>query len=252
MTPSLPVLDDRAKLAVLARAVFREGYTDLTGRITWRQPDHSLLATPLGIAWDALRPGDILRISKDGRVLEGGGAVTLRIPLHLELHRLREDAVVVLHNHPSWSTTWAALGVVPECYDHVSARFQVSPVVFDDAQWSGDTLLDAHRCIEAIGEAHTILLRNHGVLVVASGPELAHHHACTIEWRSRLAWRAERAGKPRPLPEALQRDIGRMFSDFLLPASFHEAIRREIRFDPRLFDNYVGPRGGVRKTDEET
>src|SRR5688500_10355367 len=95
MAPPLPPLTPQAEVALLARMLFREGYDDhLAGHITYRQPDDTLLVNPWGFTWDELRASDIMRVDLDGNVLEGPWTVTPAIPLHLELHKARHDAVV--------------------------------------------------------------------------------------------------------------------------------------------------------------
>ena len=88
----IPELSARQELVVLARALWREGYNDhLAGHITVNLGDGTLLCNPWLLTWAELRPSQVLRIDLEGRVVEGDWPVPLGIPLHLELHRLRED-----------------------------------------------------------------------------------------------------------------------------------------------------------------
>src|SRR3989442_7645690 len=122
MAPALPELSPRQELALLARVLFREGYDDhLAGHITYKQPDDTLLVNPFGLTWDELRAADVMRIDRDGTVLAGPWTVTPAITLHVEIHKVRADAGVVVHNHPRWSTLWADIGRRPEIYDQTSA-----------------------------------------------------------------------------------------------------------------------------------
>ena len=82
MAPPLPPLSPHAEVALLARTLHREGYDDhLSGHITARQSDGTLLVTPWGLPWDEVRASDIMRIDIDGNVLEGQWTVTPAIPL---------------------------------------------------------------------------------------------------------------------------------------------------------------------------
>src|SRR5919106_5340408 len=108
MAPPLPALTPRQELALLARMLHREGYDDhLAGHITLKLPDDTLLVNPFGLAWDEVTAADVMRIDGDGTVLEGRWTVTPAITLHLELHKVRHDAGVLVHNHPRWGTIWA-------------------------------------------------------------------------------------------------------------------------------------------------
>ncbi len=118
----VPDLTPREELVVLARALWREGYNDhLAGHITVNLGDGTLLCNPWLLTWAELRPSQVLRIDLDGRVVEGDWPVPLGIPLHLELHKLRQDVGWAVHNHPLFGTVWADLGEVPPILDQSSA-----------------------------------------------------------------------------------------------------------------------------------
>ena len=115
----LPDLTPREELVLLARTLWREGYNDhLAGHITIREGD-TLLCNPWLLTWDEIRPEHVIRIDLDGNVLEGDWPAPLGIPLHLELHKLRDDVHVAMHSHPLYGTVWADMrrgpaGVRPE------------------------------------------------------------------------------------------------------------------------------------------
>jgi len=226
-------LPPAAQLAVLARALAREGYTDLTGRISYRQEDGTLLVTPQRLFWEEAHAGAMVHVDAHGAPL-GAGSITARIPLHLEFHKRRADARVIVHNHPPWATTWAAAHQVPPVHDHVSARFARPPVVYDDSHWSGDAMVDALACIASVGDAQTLLLANHGVLVVAESIEQAYQLASSLEWRARLAAQVKSLGGGPELDETLRQTIARLYPDFLYPALFDAVCRREIATDPEV------------------
>ena len=114
MAPALPELSPHQEVALLARILYREGYDDhLAGHITLKLDDDTLLVNPFGMPWDEIRAADIMRIDLDGNVLEGPWTVTPAITLHLELHKMRHDVGVAVHNHPRWGTIWADIGRAP-------------------------------------------------------------------------------------------------------------------------------------------
>ena len=88
----IPDLSEREELVLLARSLWREGYSDhLAGHITVRQDDGTLLCNPWLIRWDELRPSQVIRIDLEGNVLEGDWPAPLGIPLHLQRHKMRDD-----------------------------------------------------------------------------------------------------------------------------------------------------------------
>ncbi len=237
MAPPLPPLTPQAELALLARALFREGYDDhLSGHITYRQPDGTLLVNPWGLTWDEIRASDVMRIDLDGNVLDGPWTVTPAIPLHLELHKARHDVGVVVHNHPRWGTIWADLHRVPPVYDQTGAMVPDDPVLYDDFNGpvTGDE--NARACVEALGDGRMALLANHGVLVVGRDIAQAHHRSVVLEWRCRQAWHVEALDTGVPVKDEVFKAFAAPFDYVSFPGLFEAMARRELRADPTILD----------------
>jgi len=230
----LPELTPREELVLLARTLWREGYDDhLAGHITYRQPDGTLLCNPWLLLWEEIRPEDVLVIDPDGRLIEGNWPVPLGIPLHVELHRRRDDIGVTVHSHPRFGTVWADLGRLPGCYDQSSALGGGELVLVDEYDGPVDSPDSAARAAAAMGSADMALLANHGVLVTARSIRAAHQRAVALEHRCRRAWQVEAIGAGRELPEPARSFFGA--SDGEGFHGFFEAMaRRELRLDPGL------------------
>jgi len=232
----LPELTPRQELVVLARALWREGYDDhLAGHITYRQPDGTLLCNPWLLVWEELRPEHVIRIDHDGNVIEGDWPVPLGIPLHLALHRARDDVTVAVHHHPRYGTIWADAGRVPDTYDQSSALGGGKLVVVDEYDGPVNDPGAAARAVTAMGGADLALLANHGVFVLAGSVRAAHQRAVALEQRCRHAWRVEALGGGRPLPDPARSFFERSDGEGFI--GFWEAMaRRELRLDPTLLD----------------
>lgn len=237
MAPPLPPLSRRAEVALLARALFREGYDDhLAGHITYRQPDGTLLVNPWGLTWDEVTASDIMRIDLEGNVVEGRWTVTPAITLHLELHRRRDDVAVAVHNHPRWGTLWADAHRVPPVYDQTAAMMPGHPALHDDFTGSVDDVENARACVEALGDAGSVLLANHGVFVVGADVAQAHHRAVVLEWRCRQAWHVEAIGGGVPVRDEVFKRLAAPFDVVSFPGLFEAMARRELRADPSILD----------------
>lgn len=237
---ALPELDSRTELAILARALFREGYDDHdVGHITVRHSDDTFLTLPGHLGWNEIRSEDVLLVDGDGNVLEGDGWVVPALVLHLELHRARSDCGVVVHQHPEYATVYAAAGRLPPAYDQLGALVDDSDVAVYDDFVGPVTLIEAAQAnVRAMKDCDYALLANHGVVVIGEDVNEAYFRSVILEARCRLAWRVEAIGGGRPMPEAgraalfesVRKAGGRP------PSLWGWAVRREVRNCPSLCD----------------
>ena len=230
--PLLPTLTPRQELALLARALHREGYDDhIAGHITMAESDGTFLVNPWELPWDELTADDIIRVDATGAVVEGDWNVTPAIGLHLAIHRRRHDVKVVLHNHPQWGLVWSASGRVPPVYDQTSGQIAGDPIFYDEYAGTVDGASEAEAAAAALGDGKWALLKNHGVLIVGKDVRQAHLRAITLEHRCRLAWRVEALGSGQAVadPETLR--VAQMADDLGFPFLWEAMARREIRLD---------------------
>jgi ribulose-5-phosphate 4-epimerase/fuculose-1-phosphate aldolase len=232
----LPPLGERAQVALMCRMLFQEGWDDhIAGHITFRSDDGTLLTNPWELAWDEICGSDIVTLDEEGQHLDGDWNVTPAIGLHIQLHKLRPDLRVVIHNHPRWSSIWANLQRIPPVYDQTAAHCGVDLPLFDEYQGTLEAEDKSLATARALGGAKWALLANHGALVVGKDLRQAHLRAITLEWRCRRAWEAEIAGGGVPLnDEAVQKVAITDPNGF--PFLWEAMARRELRRDPGLLD----------------
>jgi ribulose-5-phosphate 4-epimerase/fuculose-1-phosphate aldolase len=233
----MPDLTPREELVLLARALWREGYDDhISGHITYRQPDGTFLCNPWYLLWSELRPEQVIRIDIDGNVVEGDWPAPLGIPLHLELHRLRDDVIVAMHNHPRFGTVWADAGRVPPIYDQSSALGGGELVLVDEYTGGVNDSSSARSAVESMGAADIALLANHGVFVLGNSVRAVHQRAVALEQRCRNAWHVEALGGGRPLVGAVAdmfaKSDGNGFIGF-----WESMVRAELAADPTLLNS---------------
>lgn len=232
--PLMPELTRRQELALLARALWREGYDDhVAGHITYRDHDGTFLCSAWPLLWSELRPEDVIRIDGDGRLLEGSWEVPRGIPLHLQLHRLRHDVTVAVHNHSRYGTVWANARQVPPCYDQTSALYRGEVVVVDEYDGPVNDPEAARKAVERMGDADVALLANHGVFVLGDSIRAVHLRAVALEHRCRMAWQLGALGKGVPMPEHVM-ELLRQRPQRNFPGLWEGAVRQELRDDPTL------------------
>src|SRR4029453_6023639 len=112
--------------------------------------------------WDEFTPDDVVRIDIDGNVLEGRWPAAPGVKLHLELHKLRDDVNVAVHNHPHFATLWANARRIPPCLDQTSGLGGGKAARGTGYGGSVDTVEPARTAAVAIGDADIALLAGHG------------------------------------------------------------------------------------------
>ncbi|GJM36912.1 MAG: L-fuculose-phosphate aldolase [Acidimicrobiales bacterium] len=239
-----PTLSPRQELALLARALWREGYNDhLAGHITVNRGDGTLWCNPWLLTWEELRPEHVIAIDLDGTVVEPSldghdWPVPLGIPLHLEMHRVRPEVQVAVHSHPLYATVWADLAEVPPVLDQSSALGGGSLVAVDEYDGAANDSSAAAAAVQLMGDADMALLAAHGVFVTGVSVRAAHQRCVALEQRAERAWHARAIGEG-PLRSrlgaapaaAFAKSEGDGFIGF-----WEAAVRTELRADPTLLD----------------
>jgi ribulose-5-phosphate 4-epimerase/fuculose-1-phosphate aldolase len=234
----IPDLSDREQLVVLARALWREGYSDhLAGHITVNLGDGTLLCNPWLLTWEELHPSQVIRIDLDGRVIEGDWPAPLGIPLHLELHKLREDVKWAVHNHPLYGTVWADMQEIPPILDQSSSLGGGRLVLVNEYSGPVNDPASARRAVEQMGDASAALLCGHGVFVLGGSARAVHQRSVALEQRCQHAWHLRTAGStagsalPKGFLDFMATTDGEGFIGF-----WEAAVRAELRSDPDLLD----------------
>lgn len=232
----LPPLSDKARVALMCRMLFKEGWNEhIAGHITLRLENGNLLCNPWELAWDELTASDIVTLDENGANLDSDWNTSPAMGLHLQLHRLRPDINVVIHNHAQWSGIWANRQRVPPVYDQTGAHVPGDLPLYNEYEGTFDDEHATLAAAAALGGEKWALLANHGALVVGKDLRQAHLRAITLEWRCRRAFEVELAGGGAPLHADIVNSIGITDANGF-PFLWEAMARRELRQDPSVLD----------------
>jgi ribulose-5-phosphate 4-epimerase/fuculose-1-phosphate aldolase len=237
--PPGPDLTDEQKLACAFRILARDGFAEnMAGHITWQRPgDEHMLVNPWGLWWRELSAGDICTVDADGRVVAGRWDVTPAIHLHTELHRVRPDARVVVHNHPYHVTVLAALGVLPEIVHQTGAMFHGDLRFVDEYAGEVDSPLLGAELAEQIGDAPVTILASHGVVVTGETIEVATYRAASIDRACRLAYDVLLTGREaRPISPAALTGMKASLLERAADVYYAGAVRLLLRDEPDVLN----------------
>ncbi|MBT8151526.1 MAG: class II aldolase/adducin family protein, partial [Gammaproteobacteria bacterium] len=182
-----------------------------------------------------LKASDIVTIDEAGKVQDSQWNVTPAIGLHLQIHSLRPEINVVVHNHPKWSGRWANLQESPPVYDQAGAYCGVALPVYNEYAGTFENESTSLSAAEALGDSKWALLANHGALVVAENLRQAHLRVATLEWRSKRAWEVRMAGGAEPLADEVVENISLPDKNGF-PFLWEAMARRELDRDSSILD----------------
>ncbi len=163
------------------------------------------LILPFGFHWSEAKASDMIVFDESGATIEGEGTVERSaVCIHAPIHRIT-GAQVVLHTHQTWATALNMLEnnrLIPASQ---TAAFFHGHVAYDDT-YSGiaDTLGEGERLANKLGSAHTMFMKNHGVLVAGDNVAQAYRRLYLLERICRNQILAASTGQPLAvIPDAI-------------------------------------------------
>jgi ribulose-5-phosphate 4-epimerase/fuculose-1-phosphate aldolase len=236
ITPPLGAdLTGRQELACSFRLLAASGFSEnIAGHITWApSEDGSMWVNPWGLWWDEVKASDLCRVDADGRVVEGVWDVTPAIHIHTELHRRRPEARVVVHNHPYHVSVLAAAGVLPEIVHQTGSMFDGDLKFVHEYSGEVDTAELAVELAEQIGDASTVILASHGVIVTGPTIREATYRAASIDRVCRLAYDLLVMGRdPLPIAAGIRVGMKKSLLERGTDVYWAGAVRKLLRTEP--------------------
>ena len=234
--PLLPELSEQAQVALMCRMLFREGWNEhIAGHITFRLSNGTMLTNPWELAWDEVTASDIVTLDESGTIIAGEWNVTPALGLHVQLHKLRPDVNVIIHNHARWSGLWANMQRVPPVYDQAGAYVDGPLPLYNEYDGTFEDEDKSLAAAKALGGAKWALLANHGSLVVGKDLRQAHLRVATLEWRSQRAYELEQVGGGVPLTDEQVAEIA-LPDAYGFPFLWEAMAQRALREDPGIVD----------------
>ena len=226
----------RLELAAALRWAARLGYqSGVCNHFSVAVPGRPelMLINPEGFLWSEARTGDLVIADHDGGIRTGNGHTVelTAFSIHAPIHRLRPNAVAVLHTHMHHATAIClrANGTVSPSY--LSAMSIYERIVYDRS-FDGAALTPAEgeRLAGLLGDEFVLMLQNHGPLVVGATIGEALLRLVFLEDTCRMQILAESGGHAlAPIAPALLARIPRDVARFKTYGSqFMAAILRTL------------------------
>lgn len=200
----------RAQIVGYVRRLVDLGHVPgLSGNVSVRLDDGTVLATPSGLDYARMEPEDITHITIDGERLSDGLAPSSEVPMHLSAYRNDDRVKAVVHAHPRYCTVLSCLGLeIPPIHYTLTAictdgRVRLAPYALygsEDMAKASASMLDA--------DHHACLLANHGVTVVGATLEQAFIRTLIVEEAAAVYFTARLGGTPNELTPEQIAEVG--------------------------------------------
>jgi len=211
-----PVTDAAARreLAACYRLFDRLGWAEgIFNHITVRVPaagDRAhYLINPFGLHYEEVTPANLVKIDVDGVDVESSGRAVNRagFVIHGALHEAREDAHCVIHVH-----TTAGCAVACKAsglrFDNFYSAMLWDDVAYHDYEGVTTGLDERPRLVASLGTKNHLILRNHGLLVVAPTVPEAFRRLWTLQRACEVQLASDAgAGPNHPIPVDVLRNV---------------------------------------------
>ena len=196
----------RVELVACYRMIHHFGWvSQVYNHITARIPGtEQLLINDFGLSYDEVRASNLVKIDVEGNKLDDSPRPVncAGYVIHSAIHAARKDVQCVLHTHSPNSIGLACIegGFVPLTQEGCQVHERVG---YHDYEGIALDLSERERLVADLGsDNHTLLLRNHGLIVVGSSVIWACVRLYHFEISAGVQSRAMASGQPLPrLPE---------------------------------------------------
>ena len=201
----------REQICDVCHKMWQKGWVEANdGNVSVRLEDGTFLATPTGMSKSFITPEKLVRIDKNGKVLDGepGLRPSSEIKMHLRCYREREDVGAVLHAHPPVATGFAVANIPLDDYSMIETVISLGSVpVTPYGTPSTEEVPEA--IAPYLADHDAMLLQNHGALAV--GPDIigAYYRMETLELFAQISLNAKLLGGARELS---RQNIDRLIS----------------------------------------
>jgi L-fuculose-phosphate aldolase len=176
------------------------------GNISYRLEENEYLITKSWSSLGFLTEEDVVKIDRDGNVLEGKYRPTGEYRLHMVAYRERPDIYCVVHAHPMYATVWASWGrpipvfILPELGVVFGEDILIAPYAATGTPQIAESIADLIRTRDGV------LLSRHGAVTVSNkGPEVAlldaYNKMEKIEYAAEIIYHLEARQAVSRLPD---------------------------------------------------
>jgi ribulose-5-phosphate 4-epimerase/fuculose-1-phosphate aldolase len=237
----------RQQLAACYRIVAMLGWDELIyNHISYRVPgqDNAYLLNPFGLRYSEVNASNLVKVDLKGNIV-GPSRYIVNLGgfhFHAPIHQRVDEAHCVLHTHTT-------AGVAVSCLEdglpatNSYSMLLVENLAYHDLEPNVLNPEEGPRLARALGTAHSVILKNHGLLTVGKTIPAALYRMWNLQRACEIHLAAVSAGKLRLIPaEACRKFAGvakvmkapdgrRTMAECVGEAEFEALIRQVDRVD---------------------
>jgi L-fuculose-phosphate aldolase len=190
----------RKALVETAKAMSARGLSPgRSGNVSCRLND-GMLITPSGLAYDELKPADIVQVEADGSVPRGQRCPSTEWHFHLAIYRARTDRHAVVHTHSLHATVLAcARRNIPAFHYMVAVAGGLDIPLVPYATFGSEEL--ARHVADGLRARDACLMAHHGQVAIGTSLERALELAFEVEVLAEQYVKVLTLGRPDILDE---------------------------------------------------
>lgn len=193
----------KLEAAAATRLLVHEDILDYSGHVSVRVPGRDAYFIQRGVdPRSDVRPERMLMVDFDGNVLEGEGRAPIETPIHGEIYRARPDVNAVLHCHMELAIAFTLMKDVTLAPMRARAVRWQSGIPTSPDPSHIKLKEQGERLARDLGPHHAVLMRAHGLTLVAESVPALLVDAVHFDENARALMQVLQAGKtPVPLTE---------------------------------------------------
>jgi L-ribulose-5-phosphate 4-epimerase len=172
-----------------------------------------IVIKPSGVSYKSMKPGDMVVMDPDGKVVEGKYKPSTDAPTHLLLYKKWEAVGGIVHTHSSYATAWAQAGRAIPAFgtthaDHFNGDVPCTRSL-TDSEIAGDYEINTGKIIlERMGTLDpliipSVLVNSHGPFCWGTDAGNAVYNAVSLEEIARIAFYTVLLGKTESVKKSL-------------------------------------------------
>ena len=170
------------------------------GNVSALLDDGTILATPTGMSKSFITPEKLLRVDRQGNVLEAAEGLrpSSELKMHLRCYDKRGDVRSVIHAHPPGATGFAVAHKAMDMYNMIEDVVAIGAVQL--TPYGTPSTVEVPNAIEPYLQEHDVmLLENHGALAVGSDVITAFYRMESLELWAKITINAVILGGSRDI-----------------------------------------------------